>query len=56
MITDNMKRLTTNPKLLDLMALAAKTKMTKAERDEQAISFVAGQTGIDKDRVREILG
>ena len=44
-----------DPYLADLLKRAAKRKMTPAEKRAQRMSFIHGQTGVDKDRILEIL-
>ena len=45
----------TRPEFLALLKAASQVKMTAAQIREQRISFVHGQSGVNKDRVREIL-
>lgn len=45
----------TSPELLDLLAQAAKVRMTPQQVMDQRISFVHGQSGVPKDRVKQIL-
>ncbi|MGV2975704.1 hypothetical protein AB1P65_09625 [Roseibium alexandrii] len=41
--------------LADRLAKASKHIMTPSEKRAQRISFIHGQTGVDKDRISEIL-
>ena len=47
----------TDPKLLRLLEVAARYRMSPSERFAQRVSFVYGQMGgaASKDRIREIL-
>lgn len=54
-----MNDLKTDPKLLNTLERAAKTKMTAAQKREQTVSFVmssfVNNEGVTREKVREIL-
>ena len=45
----------TDEDLLKRLRAAKSDEMTPAEKRAQRISFIHGQTGVDKDRISEIL-
>ncbi len=47
--------LETDPALLRKLEAAAKHVMTPAERYDQMVSWVYGETGTPKERIREVL-
>lgn len=50
-----LENIKTNPTLLEKLYKMAKTEMTDEQLKQQIISWVHGQTGITKDKVKETL-